>query len=98
MPKRIAPLTDIQVKNAKAKEKETTLFDGGGLYVKITPSGGKLWHLKYRYRGKDKKLCLGAYPAVSLADARQRNVSMTLRHLPCEFSVALFSSSPVLAD
>jgi len=72
MPKRIAPLTDIQVKNVKPQEKEITLFDGGGLYVKITPSGGKLWHLKYRYRGKDKKLCLGAYPAVSLADARQR--------------------------
>ena len=72
MPKRIVPLTDPQVKNAKPQEKETTLFDGGGLYVKITPSGGKLWHLKYRYRGKDKKLCLGAYPAVTLADARLR--------------------------
>jgi integrase len=72
MPKRITPLTDIQVKNAKPQEKEITLFDGGGLYVKITPSGGKLWHLKYRYRGKDKKLCLGAYPAISLYDARQR--------------------------
>lgn len=72
MPKRITPLSDIQVRNAKAKEKETTLFDGGGLYLKITPSGGKLWHLKYRYLGKDKKLCLGAYPAITLADARQR--------------------------
>lgn len=72
MPKRIVPLTDIQVKNVKPQEKEFTLFDGGGLYVLITPSGGKLWHLKYSYNGKGKRITLGAYPSISLADARQR--------------------------
>ena len=72
MAKRIAPLTDIQVKNVKPQEKETTLFDGGGLYLLVTPSGGKLWHFKYRYQGKGKRMTFGAYPAVTLADARQR--------------------------
>jgi integrase len=72
MPKRIQPLSDIQVKNAKPAPKEMKLFDGGGLYLLITPSGGKLWQLKYRYDGKEKKLSFGSYPTLSLADARQR--------------------------
>jgi hypothetical protein len=60
------------VRNVKPQEKEFTLFDGGGLYVLITPSGGKLWHLKYSYNGKGNRITLGAYPSISLADARQR--------------------------
>lgn len=72
MPKRIMPLTDIQAKNAKPKDKEQKLSDGGGLYLLITPSGGKLWNMKYRFGGKEKRLSFGAYPALSLADARQR--------------------------
>ncbi len=71
MPKRIAPLTDLQVRNAKAPKKEVKLFDGGGLYLSVTPSGGKLWRFKYRFGGLEKKLSLGAFPAVSLAAARQ---------------------------
>ena len=72
MPKRIVPLSDLQVKNAKLKDKEYKISDGGGLFILVTPSGGKLWNLKYRYNDKEKRLSLGAYPAVSLADARQR--------------------------
>ncbi len=72
MPKRIAPLTDIQVKNVKPQEKEITLFDGGGLHLLVTPSGGKLWRFKYRHQNKAKKMTLGAYPAITLADARVR--------------------------
>lgn len=72
MPKRIQPLSDIQVKNAKSAPKETKLFDGGGLFLLITPSGGRLWQFKYRFDGKEKKLSFGAYPAITLADARQR--------------------------
>jgi hypothetical protein len=53
MPKRILPLTDIQVKNAKPKEKEYKISDGGGLYLLITPSGGKLWRFKYRFGGME---------------------------------------------
>ncbi|MEI6827079.1 MAG: integrase arm-type DNA-binding domain-containing protein [Desulfuromonadales bacterium] len=67
MPKRIAPLSDVQVRNAKA-----SVFDGGGLYLLVTPTGGKLWRFKYRYAGKGKLLSFGSYPEISLSDARQR--------------------------
>lgn len=72
MPKRILPLTDIQIKTAKPRDKEYKLSDGGGLYLLVTPPGGKLWRLKYRFDGKQKGLAFGCYPDVSLADARQR--------------------------
>jgi integrase len=72
MPKRIVPLSDVQVSKVKAAPKEFKLFDGGGLFLSVTPTGGKLWHLKYRFEGKEKKLAFGAYPAISLADARKR--------------------------
>jgi integrase len=45
--------------------------DGGGLFLLVTPSGGKLWRLSYRFEGKQKTLALGRYPAVTLADARR---------------------------
>jgi integrase len=72
MPKRIQPLSDVQIRNAKPKDSAYKLLDGFGLYMLITPSNGKLWRLDYRYNGKRKTLSLGAYPAISLADARQR--------------------------
>jgi hypothetical protein len=72
MPKRIIPLTDMHVSRAKSQKKQVTIFDGGGLFLLITPSGGKLWRFKYRFEGKEKLLALGAYPEMSLADARQR--------------------------
>jgi integrase len=72
MPKRITGLTATQVHNAKAQERPRKLADGGGLFLLITPTGGKLWNMKYIFDGKEKKLSFGAYPAVTLADARQR--------------------------
>lgn len=72
MPKRIMPLTDMKVLKAKPKEKQITLFDGRGLFLLVTPSGGKLWRFKYRFDDKEKLLSLGTYPEISLADARQR--------------------------
>ena len=72
MPKRIAPLSDMEVSKIKPQQKQRTLFDGGGLFLLVTPPGGKLWRLKYRFDGKEKMLALGAYPEISLADARQR--------------------------
>jgi len=58
------------VKTAKPKDKAYKLSDGGGLYLFVTTSGGKLWRLKYRFDGQENVLSFGAYPAVSLADAR----------------------------
>jgi integrase len=64
-------LKDASVRNAKPKEKMYRLFDGGGLYLEVTPKGGKYWRFKYRVAGKEKRLALGVYPDLSLADARE---------------------------
>jgi len=72
MPKRILPLVETQIKNAKAKNKEYKMSDGLGLHLLITPSGGKLWRFQYRFDGKQKSLAFGSYPSISLADARRR--------------------------
>lgn len=63
-------LTDVNVRKAKPMDKTYKLGDSGGLYLQIEPGGGKLWRLKYRIDGKEKKLALGAYPAVTLSQAR----------------------------
>ncbi len=65
-------LTDKAIKNAKAEAKPYKLFDGGGLYLEIMPAGSKLWRLKYRYLGTEKRISLGHYPIVTLAEARDR--------------------------
>ena len=72
MPKRVMPLTDMKVLKAKPQAKPVSLFDGGGLYLLVTQTGGKLWRFKYRFNNKEKKLAFGTYPEISLADARQR--------------------------
>ncbi len=72
MPKRIIPLSDMKVQKAKSRDKNVTLFDGGGLFLMVTPAGGKLWRFKYRYDGKQKLLAFGSYPEISLQDARQK--------------------------
>jgi integrase len=66
------PLSDVVIKSAKPGPKAQRLFDGGGLYLEVAPSGGKWWRLKYRHEGKEKRLSLGTYPATSLKDARDR--------------------------
>ncbi|MFN7287513.1 MAG: Arm DNA-binding domain-containing protein, partial [Burkholderiales bacterium] len=55
-------LNDIAIRQAKPQSKPYKLFDGGGLYIEIMPTGGKLWRYKYRIGGKEKRLALGAYP------------------------------------
>lgn len=64
------PLTNTAIHNAKSGAKPKKMFDGGGLYLEVAPSGGKWWRLKFRYGGKEKRLSLGVYPEVSLKDAR----------------------------
>lgn len=65
-------LSDTAIKNAKSREKPYKMGDSLGLFLLVQPSGGKLWRLKYRLDGKEQKLALGAYPEVSLKDARER--------------------------
>lgn len=66
------PLTDTAIRNAKPSDKPIRLFDGGGLYLEVSPSGGKWWRLKYRFAGKEKRLSLGVYPEIGLKEARDR--------------------------
>ncbi|WP_027368272.1 tyrosine-type recombinase/integrase [Desulfocurvibacter africanus] len=66
------PLSDTSVRNAKPESKPRKLSDGGGMFLLVTPSGGKWWRFKYRFKGKEKLLSLGVYPDVSLKEARER--------------------------
>ena len=65
-------LTDTAIRNAKAAGKNLKLADEKGLFLLVTPSGGKWWRLTYRFGGKQKTLSLGIYPEVGLKDARER--------------------------
>ncbi len=62
-------LTDTRLRTLTTPGKH---FDGGGLYLEVTPAGGRYWRLKYRFAGKEKRLALGVYPDVSLKAARER--------------------------
>ncbi|WP_298166603.1 DUF4102 domain-containing protein [Novosphingobium sp.] len=66
------PLKDAEIRAFRAIDKPVKRADGGGLYLEVFPNGSKLWRLKFRIEGKEKRIALGAYPAVPLADARRR--------------------------
>lgn len=65
-------LTDTTIRNLKPASKAYKIADGRGLFLLVTPAGGKLWRLKYRIEGREKLLALGPYPAVTLGEARRR--------------------------
>ncbi len=72
MARLVKPLTATQVANAKAKANMYKMFDGGGLFLQVNPSGGKHWKMKYRKNdGKEGLLTFGSYPAVTLEQARK---------------------------
>lgn len=71
MARQTNPLTDKEIKSLKPKEKTYRKFDGGGLHIEVSPQGQKWWRLKYRFDGKEKRISLGVYPAVSLSKARK---------------------------
>lgn len=79
MPKRVEPLSISIIENAKPKTKGYKLSDGGGLYLLVTPTGGKLWRMSYRFEGKRKEICLKSYPERSLEEAR--NIHIEARQL-----------------
>lgn len=64
-------LTETAIRNAKPKDKAYKLSDSGGLYLFVTPAGGKLWRMKFRVSGKEKLLSFGGWPQVKLAMARK---------------------------
>lgn len=65
-------LTALSIRNAKGRAKPYKLADSGGLYLLVTPSGGRCWRMNYRYLGKQKTLAFGTFPDIGLADARER--------------------------
>lgn len=69
------PLTEMQVRNAKPKDKAYKLFDGGGLYLHVQPNGSRIWRLKFRQPdGKENLLTFGPYPEITLQDAREKRL------------------------
>lgn len=65
-------LNDSKIRNLKPSSRPVKLSDSHGLYLLVNPGGSRIWYLKYRFRGKESRVSLGAYPLVSLAEARQR--------------------------
>lgn len=65
-------LTDLEVRRAAPREKTYQISDGRGVYLEVSPSGGKYWRLKYRFNAREKRLALGVYPDVTLAHARRK--------------------------
>ena len=65
------PITHVAIVNAKPREKPYRLFDGRGLYLEVSPSGGRWWRFKYRFQGKEKRMSLGVFPEVSIKEARE---------------------------
>jgi hypothetical protein len=66
----VMPLTDIEIRNARPREKAYRLADDAGMYLEVSSASGKYWRLKYRLGGKEKRLALGVYPEVSAKEAR----------------------------
>lgn len=64
------PLTIARIKAAAPKDRDYKLFDENGLFLLVTPAGGRHWKLRYRLKGKEQRLALGSYPDMSLSDAR----------------------------
>ena len=69
-------LTDARCKGAKPADKPYKLFDGGGLFLYVSPTGAKVWRIAYRVEGKPQTKSFGAYPAVSLAEARAQREAL----------------------
>lgn len=65
------PLTDTAIKALRPKDKPYKMFDGGGLYIEVLPTGTKVWCIKYRKDKKEQRLTLGTYPQISLREARK---------------------------
>ena len=92
------PLTDVAIRNAKPRLKPYKLGDSLGLFLLVQRAGGKLWRLKYRVDGKEKKLSIGSYPEVGLAEARRRrDHTETLRNLRAIQSADFEKSQSVTA-
>jgi hypothetical protein len=71
----MALLTDSKIRSAKPLAKSYKLTDSQGLYLMVSISGSRLWYFRYRFGGKENRLAFGAYPQVTLAEARAKRKS-----------------------
>ncbi|MCW2484450.1 integrase arm-type DNA-binding domain-containing protein [Candidatus Symbiopectobacterium sp. NZEC127] len=69
-------LNDLKIRNLKPSAKPFKASDSHGLYLLVNPNGSRNWYLKYRIKGKESRLSLGAYPLITLANARQQSESI----------------------
>jgi hypothetical protein len=60
------PLTDVVIRSARPTTRALKLYNSGGLYLEVSPSGGKWWRLKYRFHGNENRISLGVYPETTL--------------------------------
>ena len=67
------PLTDVTIRSLKHQKKHVKKFDGGGLYIYITPEGSKLWRYKYKFNGRAKTFSIWKYPIIGLKEARHKH-------------------------
>lgn len=74
MPRKTVPLSDVQIRNAKPKAKQSMLYDGDGLFLLISASGSKGWRFKFRLHGKERLMSFGTYPEISLSEAREKRL------------------------
>ncbi|EJM7988629.1 integrase arm-type DNA-binding domain-containing protein [Salmonella enterica] len=65
-------LNDSKIRNLKPSSRPVKLSDSHGLYLLVNPGGSRIWYLKYRFGGKESRVSLGAYPLISLSEARQK--------------------------
>ena len=72
-------LRPITIDNAKPRDKTCALTDGGGLLLEVPPSGTKTWRFKYHLNGKREKVTIGAYPAFTIKQARDRHEELRAR-------------------
>lgn len=68
----MAQLTEMKIKAIKPGAKMARYYDSGGLYLQVSPVGGKYWRFKYRVEKKEKLVALGTWPQVSLKEAREK--------------------------
>jgi hypothetical protein len=76
MPKLVRPLSEVEIKKAKPKDKQYRLFDGDGMSLLIFPDGRKRWRLDYSFNKKRSSVSLGKYPDISLKEARDKRVEI----------------------
>jgi hypothetical protein len=69
-------LTSVKLRGLKPKEKQYQVFDGGGLYLEVSPNGSKLWRIQKRVNGKTHRISLGKYPAIDLKTAREKRAAL----------------------